>query len=107
VTTILATCPTCGDMCLTPGDLSVRHDDDATEYRFSCQFCARVIRKEADVALIEALVRVGVPFERDVAHRFHPSYVPPIDESEVSAFCAALDDADWLAEWLRDEGRAA
>jgi hypothetical protein len=106
VTTILATCPTCGDLCLTPGDLSVRHDDDATEYRFSCHFCERVIRKQAHPALVEALLRVGVPRERDVAHRFHPSYVPPIDESEVSAFSAALDDDSYVQAFFGDE-RAA
>ncbi len=106
MTTILATCPTCGDLCLTPGDLSVRQDDDATEYRFSCHFCDRVVRKEVDASLVEALLRVGVPFERDVAHRFHPSYVPPIDESEVAAFRARLDDAGWLAELLRDDEAA-
>jgi hypothetical protein len=106
VTTILATCPTCGDMCLTPSDLSVRQDEGTSEYRFSCQFCDRVVRKPADDALIEALLRVGVPFERDVARRFHPSYVPPIDESEVTAFRAALDDADWLADWLSGEEAA-
>jgi hypothetical protein len=106
VTTILATCPTCGDVCLTPGDLSVRQDEDATEYRFACHFCERVIRKEADAALVEALLRVGVPYERDVAHRFHPSFVPPIDEAEVSAFSAALDDEAYVAAFLGDE-RAA
>ena len=106
MTTILATCPTCGDVCLTPGDLSVRQDDETTEYRFSCHFCDRVIRKEADTALVEALLRVGVPFERDVAHRFHPSYVPPIDESEVQAFCARLDDEAWLGRFFRGEEAA-
>jgi hypothetical protein len=106
VTTILATCPTCGDVCLTPGDLAVRRDDDATEYRFSCHFCERVVRKEADAALVEALLRVGGPSERDVAHRFHPSFVPPIDEDEVSAFSAALDDEAYVAAFLGDE-RAA
>lgn len=106
MTTILATCPTCGDVCLTPGDLSVRQDDDATEYRFSCHFCARVIRKEADDALVEALLRIGVPFERDVAHRFHPSYVPPIEESEVELFCSRLDDADYLDAFFRGEQAA-
>ena len=107
MTTILATCPTCGDVCLAPGDLSVRQDDDATEYRFSCHFCERVVRKQADAALVEALLRVGVPFERDVAHRFHPSYVPPIDEDEVATFSACLDDDDWTADFFFGDEAAA
>jgi hypothetical protein len=93
-------------MCLTPGDLCVRQDDGVSEYRFTCQFCHEVIRKAADDALVEALLRVGVPFERDVAHRFHASFVPPIDEIEVEAFAACLDDDDWTADFFFGEQAA-
>jgi hypothetical protein len=103
VSKILATCPSCGDVCLAPDDLSVRRDDDAREYRFSCPICARTVRKAADDTLVEALLRAGVPHERDVAYRFHPSYVPPITDDEVSVFRAGLDDAGCLDELLNGE----
>jgi hypothetical protein len=98
VTTILATCPTCGDVCLGPDDLAVRDELDECQYRFACPVCAQVVRKRVDATLIEALLRVGVPFEREVAHRFHPSYQPPITADEVAAFRAALDDPGWFDE---------
>jgi hypothetical protein len=98
VTTILATCPSCGDVCLGPDELAVRDEMGECQYRFACPVCARTVRKRVDATLVEALLRVGVPFERDVAHRFHPSYRPPITADEVAAFCAALDDPDWFDE---------
>jgi hypothetical protein len=107
VTTILATCPTCGDLCLAPGDLSVRDDDGVSEYRFACHFCDRVVRKDADPALIVALLRVGVPYDRDVAYRRHPSYVPPITIAEVTAFCTRLDESDCFEELFDNDGWAA
>jgi hypothetical protein len=73
----------------------VRQDDDATEYRFACPICARTVRKSADDTLVEALLRAGVPHERDVAYRFHPSYVPPISTDEIAAFAAGLDNVAW------------
>lgn len=64
MTTIKATCPTCGEVALTPDDIELRVDDSGTDtsfYGFACPSCAAAVRKPADERVVRLLVSGGVP----------------------------------------------
>lgn len=63
MTTIKATCPTCGEVSLTPDDIELRVGDDRVDgfYGFCCPDCAAEVRKPADRRIVSMLVTGGVP----------------------------------------------
>ena len=63
MTTIKATCPTCGEVALTPDDIELRVDqgDTGSFYGFSCPRCRAEVRKPADERVVRLLVSGGVP----------------------------------------------
>lgn len=62
MTTIRASCPTCGDVQLRPADLRVRvcADDNQGAYVFHCPACRGAVAKDASPRIIELLVGSGV-----------------------------------------------
>jgi predicted RNA-binding Zn-ribbon protein involved in translation (DUF1610 family) len=63
-TIVKATCPTCGDVELTPADLELRicSAAAASTYHFTCTACEKVIVKSAsDHRIVTLLTSVGVP----------------------------------------------
>ena len=62
MTTIRASCPSCGDVDLTVGDVSVRvcADDQSGSYNFRCPQCEMAVAKHADPNVVELLVSSGV-----------------------------------------------
>lgn len=63
MTTIKATCPTCGEVGLTPADIELRVDEvDAASsfYAFDCPSCLGNVRKPADERVVRLLVSGGV-----------------------------------------------
>jgi predicted RNA-binding Zn-ribbon protein involved in translation (DUF1610 family) len=70
VTRIRASCPSCGEVDLTPPDVTlriVRSTDglvgDGSNYRFSCPDCEEVVTKPADERIAQLLTTGGVPVE--------------------------------------------
>ncbi|GAC1443744.1 MAG: hypothetical protein NVS3B26_06340 [Mycobacteriales bacterium] len=63
MTTIKASCPTCGEVELTPADVALMVCSHApmSYYCFSCPTCADEIRKPADDHVVSLLVSGGVP----------------------------------------------
>jgi hypothetical protein len=63
MTTIKASCPTCGEVELTPADVSLMVCSQAalSYYAFHCGTCDREIRKPADDHVVSLLVSGGVP----------------------------------------------
>jgi len=63
VTTIKASCPTCGEVELTPADVSLMVCTHAplSYYAFTCPGCAEQVRKPADDHVVSLLVSGGVP----------------------------------------------
>lgn len=63
MTTIKATCPTCGEVALTPDDIELRVDtgESGSFYGFSCPRCCTEVRKPADERVVRLLVSGGVP----------------------------------------------
>ena len=64
MTTIKATCSSCGEVSLTPEDIELRVDEvDPTGsfYGFNCPRCRADVRKPADERVVRLLVSGGVP----------------------------------------------
>ena len=63
MTTIKASCPTCGEVELTPADVSLMVCSHAplSYYAFDCPTCADEVRKPADEHVVSLLVSGGVP----------------------------------------------
>jgi len=63
MTTIKASCPTCGEVELTPADVSLMVCSHAplSYYAFCCPTCAEEVRKPADDHVVSLLVSGGVP----------------------------------------------
>ena len=63
MTTIKASCPTCGEVELTPADVSLMVCSHAplSYYAFCCPTCREQIRKPADDHVVSLLVSGGVP----------------------------------------------
>ncbi len=62
MTTIRATCPTCGDVELKPADLRLQVCNRAewSTYAFDCPTCADEVKKPADEEVVALLVSGGV-----------------------------------------------
>ncbi len=63
MTTIKASCPSCGEVELTPADVSLMVCSHAplSYYAFTCPGCADEVRKPADDHVVSLLVSGGVP----------------------------------------------
>ena len=63
MTTIKASCPTCGEVELTPADVSLMVCSHAalSYYAFTCLTCLDEVRKPADDHVVSLLVSGGVP----------------------------------------------
>jgi len=63
MTTIKASCPTCGEVELTPADVSlmVCTQPSLSYYAFGCPTCATQVRKPADDHVVSLLVSGGIP----------------------------------------------
>lgn len=62
MTTIRATCPTCGEVELTPDDIELRVCTyaPASFYQFDCPLCHEEIQKPADERVVQLLISGGV-----------------------------------------------
>lgn len=95
--TIRATCPTCGDIELTTGDVRVRVclDDDRGEYSFRCPRCVMTTVKPAEPRTVDLLVASGVQLDTwtlPAELRERPLVGKPIDHDDILDFHAALED---------------
>jgi len=98
VTTIKASCPTCGDVELTPAQvrLVVCSVPAWSFYAFECSTCREEVRKHASEEVVSLLTTGGVPAERwDVpAEVLEERTGPAISWDEVLDFSLALEGVD-------------
>lgn len=104
VASIRATCPTCGDVDLTIGQVKVMvcSTTNVGSYAFRCPTCAVAVSKAAEPEVVDLLVGAGVelsmwqlPGELDEAHDG-----PPITHDDLLAFHFQLQDDGWLEQAL-------
>lgn len=99
-TIVKATCPTCGDVELTPSDLELRicSTPSATIYVFHCPRCDdAVVKPAADARIVTLLSSVGVPaIHWDLPAELEEVHDgPPLTLDDLIDLRLALDSPDW------------
>ena len=93
MTTIRTTCERCGDVELTPSDLSLELSPKTGvgSYLFDCPYCGELERRPASQRVVSILLATGVVYEV-----VEPSE-GPITESEIEAFSDMIGQDDWAS----------
>lgn len=108
MTTIRATCPTCGEVGLTPEEMELHVDPSGhhqASYNFGCPGCLTVITKPADERIVRLLASGGVPIREVAAQQRMPDQ-PPLTFDDLLDFHALLQTDEWfddLVDLLRVE----
>jgi hypothetical protein len=102
MTTIKATCPTCGEVDLTAEDILLRIGGNkaSNTYGFSCPACTDFIEKPADERIVRLLLSGGVmPVLVHVpAEALEHREGPPINHDDLLAFHEMMKSDDWMDE---------
>ena len=101
MTTIKASCPTCGEVELTSDDVSLMVCSQASlsYYAFTCPACLDEVRKPADDHVITLLMSGGVkPVVWEIpAEAVEPKHGPALTYDDLLDFALLLGTADNLA----------
>ena len=107
MTTIKATCPTCGDVDLKPRDIHVVTAPAAgwATYAFTCPACEDEVTKSADDEVVTLMRGAGVTVERVhvPAEALEPHYGQPLSADDLIDFALTLGATDTLVEVLSTE----
>ncbi len=102
MTTIKASCPTCGEVELTPADVALMVCSHAplSYYAFTCTTCRHEVRKPADDHVVSLLVSGGVPAQVwDLpAEALEEHTGPTLSYDDLLDFALQLGVTDLLAE---------
>ncbi|MDQ6615612.1 MAG: hypothetical protein M3083_12935 [Actinomycetota bacterium] len=85
---VRATCPTCGDLVITIGDLGLQLDERQARYLFACPRCHQQVSRDVPTGMIDILRVAG-------AHLVGPG-PELISEQELADFLADFDRIDAL-----------
>jgi len=105
VTTIRATCHTCGEVELTPDDIELRvcTHASASYYRFECPLCRTEVQKPADDRVVQLLISGGVTATvwelPDEVQEERAG--PPLTMDDLLDFHLLLGRHDWFDSLLR------
>ena len=101
MTTIKASCPTCGEVALTPPDVSLMVCSSAplSYYSFACPTCRSEVRKPADDHIVSLLVSGGIsPQVWDLpAEALELKGGPRLSYDDLLDFALQLGTTDLLA----------
>ena len=105
MTTIRATCPTCGEVELTPDDIELRVCTfaPASYYQFACPLCSEAVQKPADDRVVQLLISGGVSatvWELPEEVREDHSG-PPLTVDDLLDLHLLLARPDWFDQLLR------
>jgi len=96
MTTIKASCPTCGDVDLKPADLRlvVCTRPEWSTYAFDCPACEDEVKKPADQEVVSLLISGGVKAQRwhIPAEALEEHAGRPISYDDLLDFVLALTD---------------
>jgi len=110
VTTIRATCPTCGDVQLKTSDVTVRvcADDNRGSYCFRCPDCGFGVAKEADSRIVDLLVSSGVRMEvwHMPAELWEPKAGTRLSYDDLLDFHLLLQRDGWFEQLTSSVGEA-
>ena len=101
MTTIKASCPSCGEVELTPADVSLMVCSHAplSYYAFACRGCGVEVRKPADDHVVSLLVSGGVPATvwELPAEYLEAKTGPALSYDDLLDFALQLGETDLLA----------
>jgi len=101
VTTIKASCPTCGEVELTSDDIALRVCNHAplSSYSFVCPSCGDTVRKPADDHIVSLLMSGGVRAEvwEVPAEALEPKPGPDLTYDDLLDFVLHLGSDDLLS----------
>jgi hypothetical protein len=110
VTTIRANCPSCGDVQLTAGDLTVRvcADDERGSYCFRCPDCRQAVAKEASRRIVDLLISSGVRMQvwRLPAELGESRIGPPLTPDDLLDFHLLLAGNTWFDDLAAEVRRS-
>ncbi len=102
MTTIKASCPTCGEVELTPADVALMVCSHAplSYYAFHCTTCSEEVRKPADDHVVSLLVSGGVPAQvwELPAEALEAHTGPALSYDDLLDFALHLGTTDLLSE---------
>jgi len=102
---IRASCPTCGDVDVTPSAMTVMlcSSNGEASYVFRCPSCTMVVSRSVDQRIVEILVSSGVKIHfwrlPDTTHDEFTG--PPVNYDDLLAFHHQLADPTWLERLIR------
>jgi len=100
VATIRASCPTCGDVELTSGDVTVLvcSTTNVSSYAFQCPTCDIAVTKPAEPRVVDLLVSTGVRLSvwQLPAELEEVKSGPPIGYDDLLEFHFELRSDDWF-----------
>jgi hypothetical protein len=109
MTSIKATCPTCGDIDLKPREVHVVVAPAAggATHAFTSPTCGALVNKTADDEVVTLLRGAGVTVERMVvpAEALELHCGPRISNDDLIDFGLTLGDSDYLVAQLASEGQ--
>ena len=101
MTLIKASCPSCGEVELTPADVALMVCSHAplSYYAFTCTGCHTEVRKHADDHVVSLLVSGGVPATvwEVPAEALEPRTGPVLSYDDLLDFALHLGGTDLLA----------
>lgn len=104
MTTIKATCPSCGEVSLTADDILLRIGSvaESNTYGFDCPECGDHVEKHADERVVRLLLSGGVmPVLNHVpAEVLETRSGPPINHDDLLAFHELLAEDGWFEQLL-------
>lgn len=110
MTTIRATCPTCGEVELTPDDIQLRvcTHAPASYYQFNCPLCHIEVQKPADDRVVQLLISGGVAASVwELPEEFTEDRGgPPLTMDDLLDFHLLLDREDWFDSLLKVHSRS-
>lgn len=99
--TVRASCPDCGDVETSTGDVQVRVcvDTGRGSYAFRCPRCDVAVAKPAETNVVHLLVSSGAPLImwRLPAELAEAHAGPPLTHDDLLAFHQLLDTDGWFA----------
>jgi hypothetical protein len=102
VTTIRASCPTCGDVELTVKDVTVRvcAADNRGAYSFRCPACRCMVVKDAEQRIVDLLVSSGVELHvwQLPAELFEAKLGEPLTWDDLLDLHDLLQTDGWFAQ---------
>lgn len=97
MTTIRATCPTCGEVGLTPDEVELHVDPSGgrqASYCFDCPSCLELVSKPADERIVRLLASGGVAIRESSAGR--PPDGPSLTYDDLLDFHDLLQTDTWF-----------